>query len=102
MEYLTEKRGGWDEWSDEYSQIQGLRLDTGELIETRFIDNVFTDKDGHLVQVELPPKIEISYDIKLERYEPEYEYLSVTLSDLGGFIDQGEHIILFDELRQLK
>lgn len=71
MEYVTERRGGWDEWSDEYKAIVGVLI--GGTEHSRFIDNEFTDTDGNPVEVEFPMRDEIDSTIDVERYDPEYE-----------------------------
>lgn len=99
MDYITEKRGGWDEWSDEYEQIIGLKLDTGKVIETRFIDDFFTDTDGYRLEVELPPRRIIGEDeITIERYNPSYDVVSVTITPLEKHMNQEKRIIFFDDL----
>ena len=98
MEYITETRGGWDEWSDEYTQILGLRLDTGETIKTGCIDDKFVDTDGNRVEVDLPQRNRIGDEITVERYEPEYDVSSLTLSQLDNYIDQKQGIIAFEDL----
>lgn len=71
MEYVTERRGGWDEWSDEYKAIVGVIMGGAEY--GRFLDDVFTDTDGNSVEVEFPMRDEIDSMIDIERYDPEYE-----------------------------
>lgn len=98
MDYITEKRGGWDEWSDEYNQVIGLELETGETIETRFIDNFFTDPDGNRIEVELPSRKRVGDEITLERYDPDYAVVSVTATQLEKHTNQEKRVILFNDL----
>lgn len=100
MEYITETRGGWDEWSDEYSQVLGLRLDTGETIETRFISDRFVDTNGNKVEIELPGRKRIGDEITVERYEPEYSVSSLTLNQLEDYMNQKQGVIAFEQLAE--
>jgi hypothetical protein len=82
MEYITETRGGWDEWSDRYELICGLRFSDGTEIPSTRIEQ-FTDQDGNKIVIELPHRDRISNSIRVERTEPSYEYIPVSsLSEL--------------------
>lgn len=99
MDYITEKTGGWDEWSDEYNQVMGLELDTGKTIETRFIEDLFMDLDGNTIKVELPMR-RVGKEITLERYNPSYTVTSVTLRQLEDHIDQERQTIFFNDISE--
>lgn len=100
MEYITEPRGGWDEWSDKYEQIQGLKLDTGEVINTRFIDNQFVDTNGNRIEVELPARKRIDEEITVERYEPDYSVSSLSLRQFANYLNQETKVVSYEELQQ--
>jgi hypothetical protein len=89
MEYITETRGGYDEWSDKREAIVGLRLDNGTEIRTRQINNWLTDENENNVEIELPLQRTHQYmNITVERYEPEYEIWEFnSLSEFEQSID---------------
>lgn len=89
MEYITETRGGYDEWSDKREAIVGLRLDNGTEIRTRQINNWLTDENGNNVEIELPLQKAGQYmDLTVERYESEYEFWEFnSLSEFEQAVD---------------
>lgn len=87
MNYITERRGGYDEWSDEYESILGIQLGDGKEVRGRKITE-FTDKKGNDLDIELPMRRGIGETITIERYTPSYEYLQVpSLSVLSNHTD---------------
>jgi hypothetical protein len=99
MEYLTEHRGGWDEWEDEYEAVIGLIFSDGTEYRQRNFKDMFEDKDGNQLEVELPRRTSIGdNEICIERYDPEYESWFLTLSELEDHIDESAKIIRTDEL----
>jgi len=98
MRYITERRGGWDEWSDEYEAILGVRI--GDTEYSRFIDDgEFTDANGNELEVEFPMRDEIDSEILIERYEPEYEvWVAHSLSDFEEVVDVSSLTVKVSEL----
>lgn len=55
VEYITEKRGGFDEWSDTYEAIVGVKIAGMNLGKKRFFnEGRFVDKNGDLLEVNIP------------------------------------------------
>lgn len=102
MEYISERRGGWDEWSDEYKQITGLRLDNGDEIRGRYIDDMFTDKNNTPVKVELPMRMSRTYNdgVTVERHEPEYQVIVLKLGVFSEYINLSSNTIDFESAVQ--
>lgn len=100
MEYITERRGGWDEWGDEYEAIMGVCIGGEEF--SRFIDDgAFTDADGNEVEVEFPMRDEIDSEILIERYEPEYEvWVAHSLSEFEEAVDVDSMTVAVSELSE--
>lgn len=87
MEYITEIRGGYDEWSDEYRSVLGLELETGDKIMSRIINDTFTDESGNKLEVELPMRANYDQKITIERYDPEYTYWDVSKNTFAEAVD---------------
>lgn len=97
MEYITEVRGGWDEWSDEYEVILGVIIDNKEY--DRVVKDTFVDENGNQLDVEFPLRKEIGRTISIERYEPEYQLWEVeSLSNFEDVFDSLEMTIAVSDL----
>lgn len=88
MEYITERRGGWDERSDEYKAIIGVKIGGRDF--SRFVDDgELTDTNGNEVAVEFPMRDTIDSEILIERYEPEYSvWVAHSLQDFEEVVDE--------------
>lgn len=91
MEYITEKRGGWDEWSDEYTTILGLRIPDGTEFRTNRI-KAFTDTEGNDLNVDLPQRDEIGSTLFIERLDP-YEQWEMSLDEFADRVDLEERTV---------
>lgn len=98
MEYIIEYRGGFDEWSDEYKAVLGVRLADGTEI-SRFPNDIFTDQNGNELEVEFPARRHSDRDIKIERYAESYKHWGVSsLSKLEDATDEENRVINTNEL----
>lgn len=96
MEFITETRGGWDEYSDSYQAVLGIEFETGERIESRVIED-FTDSDGCRVVIELPMRTH--GEITIELYGDEgYAFGEVSRSDFESVIDSTDRVVRVSEL----
>lgn len=100
MEYITEARGGWDEWSDKYEIILGVRINGKEF--DRFLKEKFTNKDGNLLRVDFPRRNEIGSEITIEQHDPEYKQWKVeSLNEFEDIVDVSTMKIDVSDLSQV-
>lgn len=92
MNYITEKRGGWDEWSEEFETIVGLKSEEFE-VQSIVIDETcssfFRHKKGYPVEVELPRKRN-NYPIYAENSEYGYYNEFNSLTELEDAVKNNE------------
>lgn len=88
MEYIKRKKHKYDKWMKEYNQIVGLRFDDRSEIDTRFINNIFVDKIGNSLRVELPQRDRIEDEICVERHTDNYEVASCTMQVFESYITE--------------
>lgn len=86
FQYIVEKRGGYDEWSDAYNAVIAISFPDGSEFRTRFFDDEFETADGHALQVEFPSRPNDS--ISVEQYEPSYEHWEI--SSINKFTEKVE------------
>lgn len=88
FQLITERRGGWDEWSREYRAVVGVSFPDGtERMALRF-DDTFEWYDGRQLVVEFPQRVH-DRDITIECYEPEYEYVEVSIKEFNEAVEGG-------------
>lgn len=97
MEYITERRGGWDEWGDPYEVILRVVINGKEF--DRYVKDVFTDENGNKLEVDFPTRKEIGMEITIERYDPTYESWKVrSLNEFEDLVDVSSMTISTSEL----
>lgn len=97
MEYIKETRGGYDEWGDSYNAIVGLSFENRRNIDTRFIEDVFVDQEGNMLEVELPARDRIGNEIKVEKYSDGYEIASAVIREFKEYVTEvGDNRIVVD------
>lgn len=89
FQYIVEKRGGYDEWSDEYNAVVAISFPDGSEFRTRFFDDEFETAEGHTLQVEFPSRPNDS--ISVEQYDPSYDHWEISsINKFTEKIEQGE------------
>jgi hypothetical protein len=95
MEYVTKRRGGFDEWSDVYEEVTAVIVDGSEY--PRRTEEVFVDEASRPLTVEFPPRPKER--ITIERYEDGYRvWESPSLSSFESSVDEESLCVQTDEL----
>lgn len=85
--YITELRGGWDEWTDKYKEIMGIRIKNHEFYGKDFMDGSFIDKEGNILEVTFPPR-RTDHKIIVQNTGKGYEFKKVFKSNLEDNIKE--------------
>jgi hypothetical protein len=80
LEYITEKRGGYDEWSDTYKAIIGIKIGDSEIEKRFFYDGKFIDENGDILEVNIPGRKHD--DITVQSVGRGYDFKNVTRKQL--------------------
>lgn len=86
--FVVEQRGGWDEWSDKYQAVVGLKTPDDDVLTRTEVHDGFEAGDGGKINVDLPMRY--GDNMTVEWYDPEYRYEEVSISEFEDMIDNDE------------